>query len=190
MSDREPRTIRVDPGVWSSFREQIDDWDGENPGHVGYHVEKALSEYIDNDRYARVEDKLDRVLAYVSDGGGSHTHTTTGGSGTVERAREIYQRVADNHGLVVKDDDLVRAVEDIAGADDRTVSKYKGILKRRGLIFEHPADSPVWTTDRDKWVNWVENHVDNDPTLETINVIDDYGMTTERFDELAAEMEQ
>ena len=187
MSDREPRTIRVDPDVWSSFREQIDDWDGENPGHVGYHVEKALSEYIDNDRYARVEDKLDRVLAHVSDGGGSHTHTTTGGSGTVERAREIYKRVADNHGLVVKDDDLVRAVEDIAGADDRTVSKYKGILKRRGLIFEHPADSPVWTTDRDKWVSWVENHVDNDPTLEIHDMIEDYGMTTDRFDELAEE---
>jgi len=182
---REPWTMRVDPDVKVAFKEQVDDWDGENAGHYGYHVEQALKEYIDKDRYARVEDKLDTVLARVSGSGGSHTHATTAGSGTVERAREIYERVADNHGLVVKDDDLVRAVEDIAGADDRTVNKYKDILKRRGLIFEHPNDSPVWTTDRDKWVGWVENHVDNDPTLETIDVIEDYGMTTDRFDELA-----
>lgn len=185
MPDREARTIRVDPDVWSAFRSQIDDWDGDNPGHVGYHVENALREYVDEDRYARVEDKLDRVLARVSDGGRTHTHKDTAASETVERAREIYKRVADNHGLVVKDDDLVRAIEDNAGADPRTVEKYKGILKRRSLIFEHPADSPVWTTDRDKWVSWSENHVDNDPTLTIQDVIDDYGMTTERFGELA-----
>lgn len=177
--------MRIDADVQVAFKEAVDEWDGENAGHYGYHVEQALKEYVDKDRYARVEDKLDSVLAHVSNGGGSHTHTTAAGSGTVERAREIYQRVADNHGLVVNDDDLVRAVEDIAGADDRTVSKYKGILKRRSLIFEHPADSPVWTTDREKWVTWVENHVDNDPTLEVIDVVDDYGMSTDRFDELA-----
>jgi predicted transcriptional regulator len=185
MSDREARTVRVDPDVWATFIDQIDEWDGENPGHVGYHVEQALSEYVDRDRYARVEDKLDRVLAHVSDGGGTHTHTSTGASETVERAREIYQRVADNHGLVLRDDDLVRAIEDIAGADDRTVAKYQEILKRRSLIFEHPADSPVWTTDREKWVRWVVNHVDNDPTLKVHDMIDDYELTTERFDELA-----
>lgn len=185
VSDREPWTMRIDADVQVAFKEAVDEWDGENAGHYGYHVEQALKEYVDKDRYARVEDKLDSVLAHVSNGGGSHTHTTAAGSGTVERAREIYQRVADNHGLVVNDDDLVRAVEDIAGADDRTVSKYKGILKRRSLIFEHPADSPVWTTDREKWVTWVENHVDNDPTLEVIDVVDDYGMSTDRFDELA-----
>lgn len=185
MSNREPWTMRIDSDVKVEFKEQVDEWDGENTGHYGYHVEQALKEYMDKDRYARVEDKLDRVLAHVSDGGGSHTHKTSSGSGTVERAREIYKRVANNHGLVVKDDDLVRAVEDIAGADDRTVNKYKGILKRRGLIFEHPADSPVWTTDREKWVSWVENHVDNDPTLSIPDVIEDYGMTTDRFNELA-----
>ena len=187
MSNREPWTMRVDGDVKTEFKKQVDEWNGENPGHYGYHLEQAMKEYMDHDRYARIEDKVDRVLAHVSDGGDSHTHTTSGASGTVERAREIFKRVADNHGLVVKDDDLVRAIEDNAGADDRTVSKYKGILKRRSLIFEHPADSPVWTTDRDKWVSWVENHVDNDPTLEITDVIDDYDMTTERFDQLAEE---
>jgi len=145
MSDRELRSVRVDPDVWSEFREQIDEWDGENPGHVGYHVEQALQEYIDTDRYARIEDKVDSVLAHVSDGGGAHTHTTTQASETVERARQIYRRLADNHGLVVKDGDVIRAVEDIAGADDRTVQKYKEVLKRRSLLFEHPADSDTRT---------------------------------------------
>jgi hypothetical protein len=186
MSDRELRSVRVDPDVWSEFREQIDAWDGENPGHVGYHVEQALKEYVDTDRYARIEDKVDSVLAHVSDGGGAHTHTTTQASETVERARQIYRRLADNHGLVVKDDDVIRAVEDIAGADDRTVQKYKEVLKRRSLLFEHPADSAVWTTDREKWVRWTENHVDNNPTLTVHDVIDEYDLDIDRYDELAA----
>jgi hypothetical protein len=188
MSDRELRSVRVDPDVWSEFREQIDEWDGENPGHVGYHVEQALQEYIDTDRYARIEDKVDSVLAHVSDGGGAHTHTTTQASETVERARQIYRRLADNHGLVVKDGDVIRAVEDIAGADDRTVQKYKEVLKRRSLLFEHPADSAVWTTDREKWVRWTENHVDNNPTLTVHDVIDEYDLDIDRYDELAAQI--
>ena len=188
MPEREARTVRVDPDVWSAFREQINEWDGENAGHVGYHVEKALNEYIDNDRYARIENRLDRVLAHVCGDGGAHTHKTSAASETVEKAREIHKRVANNHGLVLKDDDLVRAVEDLAGADPRTIEKYKAILKRRSLIFEHPADSPVWTTDREKWVSWVENHVDNDPTLAIADVIDEYGMTTDRFNDLAEQI--
>lgn len=187
VPDREPKTVRVDPDVWDAFREQINDWDGENPGHTGYHVEQALSEYIDRDRYARIEDKLDRVVAHVSDSGGTHTHTSSRGSETVERARDIYRRVADNHGTVVRDDDLVRAIEDIAGADDRTVEKYKDVLRRRNLTYEHPAQSSVWTTDRQKWVVWVENHVDNDPTLELTDVIDDYDLDEQRYEELLQE---
>ena len=189
MPEREARTVRVDPDVWATFREQIDEWDGENPGHVGYHVEQALKEYVDTDRYARIEDKVDRVLAHVSDGGDSHTHKQTRASNTVEKAREIYRRIADNHGLVVKDNDVVRAIEDIAGADDRTVNKYKDILKRRTLLFEHPAGSPVWTTDREKWVEWTENKLANDPTVGVYDVIDEYGMSTDRYDEIVEEAE-
>ena len=189
VPDREPWTVRVDPEVRAAWREQIDEWDGENAGHVGYHLEQAMKEYIDTDRYSRIEDKLDNVLAHVSEGGSTHTQTTASGSGTVERARDIYQRIADNHGLVVKDDDVIRAIEDIAGADDRTVGKYKEMLKRRSLLFQHPADSPVWTTDREKWVAWVEAHVNNDPTMSVSVIIEEYGITIDRYDEVAAAME-
>lgn len=190
VPDREPWTVRVDPEVRAAWREQIDEWDGENAGHVGYHLEQAMKEYIDTDRYSRIEDKLDNVLAHVSEGGGTHTHTTASGSGTVERARDIYQRIADNHGLIVKDDDVIRAIEDIAGADDRTVGKYKEILKRRSLLFQHPAGSGVWTTDREKWATWVEGLVTNDPTKDLNDVTEEYGITTERFDEIVATMEE
>lgn len=189
VPDREPWTVRVDPEVRAAWREQIDEWDGENPGHVGYHLEQAMKEYIDTDRYSRIEDKLDNVLAHVSEGGSTHTHTSNRASDTVERARDIYERIADNHGLVVRDDDVIRAIEDIAGADDRTVGKYKEMLKRRSLLFEHPSGSAVWTTDREKWVGWVESHVDNDPTLSVSDVTDDYGITIDRYDEIVAAME-
>jgi len=45
----------------------------------------------------------------------------------------------------------------------------------------------VWTTDRQKWVVWVENHVDNDPTLELTDVIDDYDLDEQRYEELLQE---
>jgi len=53
VPDREPWTVRVDPEVRAAWREQIDEWDGENPGHVGYHLEQAMKEYIDVDRTSR-----------------------------------------------------------------------------------------------------------------------------------------
>lgn len=162
MPEREARTVRVDPDVWAAFREQIDDWDGENPGHVGYHVEKALNEYIDHDRYARVEDKLDRVLAHVSDGGGTHTHKPAKGmhasSRATEKTREMIQRIQSNHGEIVKNADVERVIEDIAGADPRTLQKYKRLFRNRGLLFEHPGNSGVWTPDVDEWVSWLTDY--------------------------------
>jgi glycerol-3-phosphate dehydrogenase len=45
----------------------------------------------------------------------------------------------------------------MAGVDDRTIRKYKGIFRRRGLLFEHPGQTAVWTTDGNQWLSWLEN---------------------------------
>lgn len=189
MTEREPRTVRVDPDVWDRFVAQVQEWEGQKHGEIGRHAENALEEYIDQDRLARVEEKLDTLVAHVNQENRTHTRTTEQASETVEKARSVHQRVADNHGTVVKGDNLVRAIEDIAGADPRTVDNYKGILKRRGLLFEHPGDSPVWTVELDRWVKWTENYVDNNPPIDVHDVIEDYGIDLEQYDQTAEELE-
>jgi len=129
----------------------------------------AIREYTDLDRAARVEDKIrdldekmDRVVGLLEDGG-THTHKdddrsddrVTKGSPAVEKARRIHRRLVNNHEEVIKSDNVERAIEDIAGADDRTLRKYKGIFRDRGLLFEHPGDRPLWTTETDIWADWV-----------------------------------
>jgi len=43
------------------------------------------------------------------------------------------------------------------------------------------------TTDREKWVEWTENKLANDPTVDMYDVIDEYGMSTDRYDEIVEE---
>jgi len=58
MTEREPRTVRIDPEVWSGFVEQVVEWEGSKHGELGRHVENALEEYVDNDRLTRIEEKV------------------------------------------------------------------------------------------------------------------------------------
>ena len=159
MTDREPRTARVDTDVWSDFVEWVEAAEGHKRGHVGRHVENALKEYIDHGREARIEEKVDKILTHLSETGATHTHTpqngVSRGSESVERARKIMRRLQSNHGEVLKNEYVERAIEDIAGADDRTVKKYKAILRRRGLLFEHPGERPLWTTETQTWNGWI-----------------------------------
>jgi len=178
--------VRVDPDVWDKFVSWVVETEGQKRGELGRHVENALEEYIDNDRNARIEEKVDKVLAHVSEEQPAHTRTSRS-SDMVEKARSIYKRLADNHGTVIKQNDVVRAIEDIAGADPRTVDKYKGVLKRRSLLFEFPGDSPVWTVERERWVTWAENYINNNPTIEAADVVEEYGITSEEFHEFEDE---
>ena len=84
MTDREPRTVRVDPDVWDEFTSWVERCEGRTWGEIGRHLEIAMREHMDADRAARMEEKLDEVLAAVSEGEQTHTHrkeTATDGSG-------------------------------------------------------------------------------------------------------------
>lgn len=84
MTDREPRTVRVDPDIWDNFTEFVERCEGRTWGEIGRHLEIAMREHMDADRAARMEEKLDEVLAAVSDGEQTHTHRgepATDGSG-------------------------------------------------------------------------------------------------------------
>jgi len=187
MPEREPRSVRIDPDVYHNFVEWVEETEGTKRGEIGPHVENALNEYINHGQTARIEEKVDRILAHVSEQPAAHTHKQRG-SETVEKCRAIHRRVTDNHGTIIKTGDLERAIEDIAGADDRTLDKYKSMLRRRSLLFAHPGDSPVWTPEQQRWVTWCEDKIDNEPTLEITDVLDGYDIETDEYIDLAEQV--
>lgn len=147
----------------------------------------AVLEYTDRDRVERVEhevrevnDKIDRVLSLID---GEHTHTRGSDStqSVPEKARAIARRLYRNHDVPIQTTDVEFAIEDIAGADDRTVEKYKQQLKKRGLLYAHPT-SGVWTDDKAQWVEWTEAAYHNADVHE---VTQEYGMSTTEYTQLA-----
>lgn len=131
-------------------------------------VRKALLEYIDHDRNARLEekvrgldDKMDRVLEHLSDDT-THTHKEheppSKATSVTEKARHMMRAIHDRDGEVLKNHDLELVIENHSGGDDRTIRKYKDHLRKRGLLLENPSEVPTWTTDADLWSGWLADY--------------------------------
>lgn len=166
MSNRtETLTVYLTP----EEKAQLKEWSNETGKSISELGRDAVLEYLDHDRVDRVEselrklhEKLDRVEGAISDGA-THAHKgnmsmSNGPTKVTERAREILRLLQRNYGEVIKNDDVVTTIENVAGADDRTIRKYKSVLKRRGLLFAHPGETAVWTTDSDQWLTWVKDY--------------------------------
>jgi len=193
MTDRVPLNTRVDEEVIADFRDFTHDKKGKIRGEMGRLVEKAMVEYMDNDRQQRLEDdherlesKVDTILSTLSEDGGSHTHTAHTQPKTVaEKAETIAARLKDSSDTVVPVGDVEAEIKDVAGSDDRTLRQYKDELKELGGVFAHPAPSSmVWTTDRETWVGWVENHIDNTPDASIQELLEDYKMSLQQYERM------
>ena len=147
---------------------QLSEWAAEAGKSQSTLLREAVLEYLDRDRADRVEelarenrDLLEDLHAHICDGD-AHTHKDRGGmkrgSDSLEKARQMVRRLQENQGEVIKADDVDRVIEDMAGVDDRTLEKYKDIFRRRGILFEHPGETAVWTTEGNQWLNWLERY--------------------------------
>lgn len=169
---------------------QLSEWAEEVDKSESALLRAAVLEYLDRDRADRIEEIVRENQTLLEDVRGalvnsephSHTKATTPskGSSTVEKVRSIARRLHQNHESPVKKIDVERAIEDIAGADDRTVRKYKGLLKKRGLLYRHPT-SAVWTDDREEWLGWVEGATVGDDVHECI---EEYPIDSEEYVDL------
>lgn len=56
--DRVRCGARVDDGIYTEFREWVGDQYGEQYANVGRALDRAMLEYMDRDRYARIEEEL------------------------------------------------------------------------------------------------------------------------------------
>lgn len=163
---------------------QIAEWADKAGKSQSDLLRDAVLEFTDRDRAARIEDKLDRVLTQLDGDTHAHTPAATGSASVPERAREIARLVYQNHDLPVKGADVEIAIENVAGGDERTVSKYKEQLKKRGLLYRHPMQ-PVWTDEKREWVQWVENATVSDDVHDHTQ---EYDMDTDEYDRLAEEV--
>jgi len=164
---------------------ELDGWADATDKSRSTLLREAIREYLDHDRNARVEDRLDDIeaqlgeIAAAVDTDTTHTHTPQTGmnqtaSPAVERARQIVRRLQSNHDEVVKEDAVDRAIEDIAGLDDRTLRKYKGLFRKRGLLFEHPGEPPLWALNKSLWFDWMRDYLRLNGKDEAESVADDY----------------
>jgi hypothetical protein len=166
---------------------QLDEWADESGKSRSALLREAVLEYLDHDRAARAEDLarenqalLEELHAHLLDDD-THTHKDQGGmrrgSDSLEKARQMIRRLQANHNEVIKADDVDRVIEDMAGVDDRTIRKYKDIFRRRGLLFEHPGQTAVWTTDGNQWLTWLETYAGLNGVEAAEEIADQYPTT-------------
>ena len=164
MSDRSPHTVRLDDDTWDRFVSWVEEVEGQKHGEIGRHVENALSEYLNEDRQARLEknqqemqEQLHELRALLAERDSTHTHKEKSECNSPTRVEAIHREIVNMEKGAVKNEAVERVIEDVAGldvGDPRTIRRYKEKLRRRGLLFEHPGEPPLWTTDRDLWGNW------------------------------------
>lgn len=163
---------------------QLSRWASDTGKSESHLLREAVLEYLDRDRSDRVEGKLetleaklDEIQGHLSDDT-THTHKDSGtmnsGTEAIEKAREIIRRLQSNHDEVLKNDAVVRAIEDIAGIDDRTIRKYKRLFRKRGLLFEHPGQPPLWTVDSTQWLSWMQDFAQLNGKQEADKIVDEY----------------
>jgi hypothetical protein len=183
---------------------QLSEWADETGKSESHLLREAILEYLDNDRTARIEDRLDEIEAKIDALPGqlqsdtTHTHkpdtpmSQAQATPATEKARDIIRRLQheiDNPDGIVQVDDLDLAIEDIAGADRRTLQKYKRIVRKRGLLFEHPGEPPIWTLQSDQWLSWMEDYLRLNGADDAEDVVADYPATvTQTPDGFALEL--
>lgn len=176
MSEKSPHSVRVDDETWAAFVEWVEDVEGQKHGEIGRHVENALNEYMNEDRQARVEqnqhemlEQLNDLRSLVEDSESTHTHKAETGCTDTDNVAAIHERIVNKDKGAVKDDLVEQAIVTVAElpvGDDRTIRKYKQRLQKRGLLFEHPGEPPLWTADRDLWANWATREANSRNDLE------------------------
>lgn len=145
MSDRVPFQARVDEDVLERFRSYVENVHGKRRGRIGHEAENALLDYMDETPERRLEKKMDEMLSLLREMDDAHAHTNT----VTQRTQEIARQLKAENGEAVKGRAVERVIGEVAGSDPRTVERYQDQLKKRGLLYEHPGEAPLWYTDKE-----------------------------------------
>lgn len=149
-------TVSIDEEVADDFRQFTQEKKGRIRGEMGRLAEKALLEYMDNDRYARIENKQDELIELVegalSEGAlerernSNEVSNATTQSVTDKRLQAISADIPEH--TAISEAMLETAIEENAGTAYKTKKKYKELLVKRGIVFEDPVDPDEFITSK------------------------------------------
>lgn len=157
--ERDPLTCRVNVETQERFGTFVEEHLGNSRGAYGYAVEKAMEEYMDNDRYARIEEELDdlkaevartqalvRQLVTAEKEKGAFLDGSPGGNQAGSRRQredavlqELVERcVNGDHGDTYSEDEINGIIVDEAGvSSEPTKRDYRESLVERDLLGQH-----------------------------------------------------
>jgi len=149
MGDRKPVTVKVDEDVWAKFKQFVDEKHDGVYGELGRATERALEEYMDHDRYARVEEKLDTILETVND---EKRRTKKGGPAqkAQERRENIISRLVDEKTVQVHRSDITSEIKAEGLSSDKTIKKYLKRITSDGPFMPHPNSPSLWEVDKEQ----------------------------------------
>ena len=196
MSGDREEWVKVTLKVRASTNRMLDEFlietYGKKRGEKGRTVDRFIREGLDRDRYARIEEEVERlnrtieneVLPRLPDED-LHTHARHFGEfeDLPKQTRKGVQGLLDNleEGEVYPSDIKQAAMSAPASVGDgRTITKYREILERRGILLPHPvkttdlSDPEAWMYPERKFATMCESHSE---------------VTTERLDALLGELE-
>ncbi len=165
MTDRVQPGGRIDPEIKKQFKEYVQENSTGNKGDYSRLLERALVEYMDNDRGARIESKIDELHEKFDEieappptpsddesererQSATSSNDPFGGYNT--RTEETVAAIAaDLEGSnSVNESMLETAIEDNAGASYKTLKKYKRLLKKQGMAIPSPhVEEDLFYTD-------------------------------------------
>lgn len=142
MAERVPMTVKVDREVKEEFTKFVKEQKGQKYGEMGRMAERALEEYMDNDRLARIDSRLDEMASLLEEQK-EESKKAHPGSSVREREDAVIRSVVDEDTKQVHRRDLEAAIKSLDLTTDSTIKKYiKNITNRP--VFK-PAKAPsVW----------------------------------------------
>lgn len=175
MSDRVVVGCRVNEDVLENFRKFTEEKNGHIRGEMGRNLERAMVEYMDNDRSARIERKVDELHEMMSEASSENsldgeTKSATSSNGPSDDGGDepsINQRTRDSLNAIraeipnettISESLLESAIENHAGHSYKTLQRYKEMLKNRGEILEHPLEPQKYATSPKTFVILCENN--------------------------------
>lgn len=163
--------VRIDATLWEQFKNDIQNRKGVVRGQVAPELENAIENYLTasngtptDERLRRIENELESLcesvapLADATAKKEKHSEFSSRVETRFENVKAQIMREAGDTDLV-HDSVIETAIEDNAGFADQTLDRYKGLLKKRLVAFEHPNDGfESWWLDGDSYVAYVEDN--------------------------------
>lgn len=156
LSNRVPLSARVEEDVRDAFREYTHEVKGQVRGEFGRLVERAMREYMERDRLARLDERLEQIeerqdeilhllrnedVPVQTDRTHSHTDRVANLDNLEPQVRKGVKSTLEHLPDKVSESDFEQAVHKAGRTDPRTVEKYEKLLESRGILLPDPRTS-------------------------------------------------